>query len=288
MSCGCNEGRNGRPTGGGGGGEIVVQNQYECVMEIDWRDEFTAQGAVDLNSSGATLTDQAGATWQTPSVATGPGNQNNGSTAWSLTANGLQVVDCVAGASYGTNANPVTPSLWIDLAAAAAAYGFDGDPTRQWLWQCYVSEQVNDAATNDNSGVAIRKVLSVPAGSGATHGQMLCSVGFVLGSAAAARAFGNVNASTGDVARTTPAGMDVPTVVYAGGTNGWMFAATWAGDWPANSDLRMVAAYSPDNLVTSAIPGDPQEGFRLSMFHQAAATTANYGATIQRSRLCVL
>jgi hypothetical protein len=267
----------GAPPAGGG---VAA---YECVCDVDWREEFAAQGAVDLNSPGATLVDQAGATWQTPSAATGPGNQV-ASTSWALTVNGLEVVGAgVAGLPL--NASPIAPSLWINIADLGAAYGFDPDPTRMWVMQAFISAQNGDQNIED-SGIALRHVIGIPTGTGSS--QILSAFGFSAGVANESQGFGDHNGTTGTFNRTDITDQDVPTIHY-GGVGGSMaaYAGQFGADWPANGSLRSLIAFSSPSVVSAAVPNDVFTGFRITLFHRkTSAGGTGYNAVHQRFRLC--
>jgi hypothetical protein len=286
MSC-CIEGANGVTSGGGGG---AIEEVFSTVVDIDWREEFNAVGAVDLNSSGAVLTDQAGAAWVTPAQANGDSyNQNNGSTSWGLTANGLEVVDCVGAVFPMSGTTAATPHIYINLRDLAQAYGFDGDPMRPYILQCYVSAQ-NDDEDTEISGCGINKMVSVPAYLGVHWSFFDVAVGFAGGlddAARVAQAIDGNPAST--VVSVPPAPTNVPTVQYNGlGSAMCAWIGTWntVDDvWPVNGDLRFLITGSTPSSDQGSV-GDPFEGFRISLYHQALGSAGgDYNAVIQRTRL---
>lgn len=258
------------------GGEVVAE--YETVVDIDWRQEFVRQGAVDLNSNSATLVDEMGATWTTPA------SQANGSTSWGLTANGLEVVDCINAGNIPTS-SPHTPELSVSLFDLAAAWGFDGDPTRGYIFETYVSLQENADDFQDCSGINIWKPDGSPDGAGywvTQFGTGLYSAG---DSVRAGRA--NAFAAFTQTFRTDLGSPPLLAVSIPGnGVLTTCFTAPWPGDWPDNDALRFVAgirAYSGQQTDQQLV-GDPPF-FMFGLFHQANSTTQTYRAIHQRTRL---
>lgn len=272
----------------GGGGDVVAAG-WTCVYEIDWREAFADLGAVDLNSPGNTLTFQ-GVQWATPSVANSGINQASSATSWALSANGLEMVGGVFGSI--SSAGPSFPHIFANLAdiAANTAMPFDGDPTRKYLLQVFVSS-TNAAAANEESGIGLYAIAGAPTGTG--DGFMFVSIG----------SFGGVNNSPSGVADINPGTptrfsrtdlggappavlFDAPTLHYAGSGNTMdAYAASFddTGAWPDNDTFRAIGGTSPGTDFNAAMPQDPVEGWRVAIGHNGT-----FDGVIQQTRICQL
>ncbi len=279
MACNsCLRRVDGAPVGG-----AAAAAEWSRVYEVDWRDAFTDLGAVDLNAPGNTLTYE-GVTWATPSIANTGVDQVAASTSWGLTANGLEIVGVNGGVLLASG--PSFPHIFCNLADLAANTDtpFDGDPTRGYLIQAYVSAG-NANANGEQSGVGLYKIEGIPfAGFSTTFvsfGQEVAVADIPIMTAGNTGAPGTFTRSDLTV---TP--FEVPTIHYAStGKTIDGFAGEFGADWPDNEDLRFIASYAENLEIDNDTPGDPFVGFRFVLGHFAGAASG-YNAVIQRFRVC--
>jgi len=282
VSCCCQRRVDGSPVNGGGG----VAAGYLCYT-IDWREVFATLGAVDLNSPGASVTFE-GVTWQTPSVANSGINQVASGGTWALTANGLEMTTGVFGSV--SSAGPSFPHIFANLADIAVAAPWEGDPTRKYIIQAFVSS-TNAAALNEESGCGLYSVAGMPTGTG--DGFMFVSLGFFNATANTPSATGDINPGApgrfnrSDLGGSPPAIlMDAPTLAYAGSGNtmdGYAASFDDTGDWPNNGTFRGIGGLSPSNDFNAAMPQDPQVAWRVAFGHNGT-----FDGVIQQSRICQL
>lgn len=253
---------------------------WSVVYEVDFRDAFTALGETDLDFVGSSFTFQ-GIEWKTPSVARGNPFDQGSSAIWRLQAGGLR---CDSPAFLGFSAaNNSTPHVYASLEELAAntETPFDGDPTRKYMWQCYVSA-ITGVSTADRSGAGcgIYKI-----DRGVTLGNATLTACCVGGDPLrnlfqAGKSIAPLSTVRADIARS------VPIVMYRGsGSYVDGYAGSWTGDWPAFDAVALVGSYrdsATDN--DNDMVADPPF-FRFAVYHHDPTLGSVYDATIERVRL---
>jgi hypothetical protein len=122
--------------------------QAEVLWEIDWPGVFNDQGTVDLRAAGATITVD-GVTMRNLAAADGDPNNPVAANVFETAAAGLDCQMSGAGTNSDWDANtPLGPALLVTLDDVATALGFDPDPTRTYIAQCFVPTVTRDTATN--------------------------------------------------------------------------------------------------------------------------------------------
>lgn len=289
MSCGCIGKRyNGVPVSGGGVAPPATTG-WTHAYTLDFRAAHASLGDTDLNSAGASFTYQ-NVTWQTPSIANTGTNMNVASTTFGLTAAGLRVTGQGGGSIAATG--PSFTHIFANLADIAAndASPFDGDPTRMWLLQCYVSA-TTAAGAGDESGVGLYKITNIPdspSGESTTFNTYGFNTQAATPSCTAGTGGSPSRLNRNDLAEATSGiDYDCPTIQY---TNSGKLVNVWAGsfsdtgDWPVEDTLRSIGNFAATNVFGQNTTGDPFAGFRFVV----GMAGGGFDSTIQQARLCFL
>ncbi len=287
MGCCCIRQVGGNPEGGGGGPPPPAATGWQTVYEVDFRDAFASLGAVDLNSVGSSFTFE-GIEWETPTVANSGFNMNTTSTTFALAAAGL-VVTGQGGGSIVANALQMT-SIFANLAEMAgnSATPFDGDPTRNYLLQCFVS--ASSADTNgEEAGVGLYKQPNLPQAGGG-FSTTFATFGFQGGDADVPSCTAGSTGSPSRLIRADLLGsagvdFDCPTIHYAASgklVNVYAGSFSDTGDWPDEATLRSIGSYAPVAQFSNQA-GDPVSGWRFTL--GMAGGGVGTDLTIQRARL---
>ena len=288
MSCSCFNRVDGASSEGITLAEALA---WEVVYEVDFRDARTAIGSdVDLDSPGNSFTFE-GITWVTPAVVNGfPVDQVSSST-WELDLNGLSVN--IPDNSRMISTNTSAPSIIASLAdiSANTATPFDGDPTRIYRAEVFISSQAFTVAgpADEGSGIAIGKN-NGPAGSNQTLSNS--NVGIQGGTTFVPSFESESGASPANFDRSDLAGsqLDVPVIVCAAPglryRGGFVTSFdTTAFRLPGITD-RFCGAGQDGVLSTDEdTVGDPSLGYNFHIFHNSPTLTSTYRTTIQRFRL---
>ena len=272
----------------GGGGVIPpAATGWSTVYEVDFRDVFAAQGAVDLNFIGSSFTFE-GILWETPTVGNTTVDMNTTSTTFGITAAGLVVTGQGGGGIVATG--PSMTSIFANLAEMAgnSATPFDGDPTRSYLLQCYVAASTADT-NGEEAGVGLYKIDDIPQVGGAQ------STTFnTFGFNAATLDVPSCTAGSGgspsrqnrlDLLGSAGVDFDCPTIHYASsGKLINVFAASFSdlGDWPEEDTLRSIGSYAPTAQFAGGV-GDPLSGWRFTLGMAGGGVGTDF--TIERARL---
>lgn len=268
---------------------------WQEVFRIDFRDVFAAQGAVDLNSLGTTVVID-GVTWETPTVARNGQNMVLANTSFGITANGLEVVDA--------NNNRLNPGTVTGHALFASLFDiakntktpFEADPTRNYLFQIYVSSQAN-IGERDNSGVFIfRDDFGSGIGDnlGGDQALYISRLGTFGGFIDTIEGTGGTGVSPPsfiyNAADFTPPlpFTNVPTLWYSSPQSMNMGGAAWDDgndDFPDQSDLQMFVTARDSTDVENDIVFHPRNGFFCGMGHAGESGADTYDAVIQQFRI---
>lgn len=258
--------------------------EYVVLYDVDWRDAFADLGAVDLNSPGATLTYE-GITWTTPAIADGSATDQVTSTSWGLTSTGLRCVEPDNSTFTATNVS--APHIYATLAdiAANSVSPFDGDPTRQYLFQVFVSAQSLTPAGVENEGAGVG-IYKDDFGGGVGNANISMSM---LGHRIGVDGTNFFRAGVGALpsSRGFVLDFDVPTLLYngSGGSIDGYCIDFDVDDWPANSGLRKIAGYrNPAGDIDNDTIQDPLQ-IKFASVHTSASVASLYDGTIQRTRL---
>lgn len=255
---------------------------WAVAYEVDWRDVFTALGSVDLNSPGNTLTFD-GITWTTPAVADGNPVDQEACTTWELDASGLHCVDIDNSRMDALNNG--APHLYATLPAIAAntATPFEADPSRSYLWQCFVSSLTLQGIEDEGCGVAMYRL---DQGIGVGNQQMtVAALGFRGGSGP--RNFAEEGQSATPGGFNTSFALDCPTIHTTCSRRQMCYAGDFAaGAFPAQPDLRSIGiARLNTAFMDNDLNFDPPT-WRLAMYHNCPTFAGNaYDGVIQRVRL---
>ncbi len=271
----------------GGGGVVPAAAGWSTVYEVDFRDTFASLGAVDLNSAGASFTFE-GIEWVTPNVANSGFDMNTTSTTFAIAAAGL-VVTGQGGGSIVANALQMT-CIFANLAEMAgnSATPFDGDPTRNYLLQCFVSASTADT-NGEEAGVGIYKVPNLPQAGGG-FATTFNTFGFNGSDADVPSCTAGSTGSPSRLIRDDLLGsagvdFDAPTIHYAASgklINVYAGSFSDLGDWPAEDTLRSVGSFAPTAQFSNQV-GDPISAWRFTLGMAGGGVGTDF--TIQRARL---
>ena len=274
----------------GGGG-------WEEVYRIDFRDVFADQGAVDLNSPGASVTID-GVLWRTPAVGTTGIDMATANTSFGIDATGLRVVNpntsqIRAGATTGQ-------VIFAALHAIAqnTRTPFAADVTREWMVQAYVSS-TNADGNHEGSGVflfredALDPISNGFPGDPANYRTML---GFING--VGPNALEGTGGTSTSTARQTlrPAGLTVPdpdpnvTALWYASPQSYQHGG---GVWDTSEDDFPALDGNMDWFSTSRDPTDVENdivmharyAFFCGLGHSTENAVDDLDATIQQYRI---
>jgi len=257
---------------------------YATVYEIDWRDVFASLGVVNLNSPGASFTFE-GVTWRTPAVADGNAVDQVASVVWQVDAAGLHCES--PDNSRMTATTDQAPHVYTTLLQLAAntATPFEADPTRDYIWQCFVSSLTLVQLEDEGAGVSFYKV-----NQGTAVGNQQMSV----------CALGHRNGLDGNLAESgvgpTPNGnrrsdifLNCPTIHSVCSRRQQYYAADFDAGAGAFADLDQLEQIGMSRLGTAVIDNDlcfDPPLWRLACYHNCPTPSPNaYVGVIQRSRL---
>lgn len=271
-----------------GGGPAPASAGWTTVYEVDFRDVFASLGAVDLNTAGATFTFD-NITWATPNVANTGADMNVSSSSFGIAAGGLNVAG-QGGGSIVASSLTMT-HIFANLADLAAndATPFDGDPTRHYLLQCFVSASTADT-NGEEAGVGLYKVTIFPVAGGG-QSTTFNTFGFNTATAAVPSCSAGSGGSPSRLSRLDLLGsggtdFDCPTIHYNGSgklVDAWAGSFSDTGDWPAESALRSIGNYAATAQFDGNVTGDPISGWRFTLGMAGGGVGTDF--TIQRARL---
>ncbi len=272
---------------GDGGGPAPAAAGWSTVYEVDFRDAFSSLGAVDLNSIGSSFTFE-GIPWRTPTAGNSGFDMDTTSTTFALAAAGL-VVTGQGGGSIVANALRMT-CIFANLAdmAGNSATPFDGDPTRNYLLQCFVSASAADS-NGEEAGVGLYKQPNIPQ-TGGGFSTTFNTFGFQGGDAAVPSCTAGSTGSPSRLIRADLLGsagvnFDAPTIHYAASgklVNVYAGSFSDTGDWPDEATLRSIGSFAPTAQFSNQA-GDPVSGWRFTL--GMAGGGVGTDLTIQRARL---
>jgi len=276
---------------GGSPGEVDIDapDDWDVVYDVDFRDAHAALGDVDLNSPGNTFTYED-IPWVTPSVAGGFPVDQVASVSWALTSAGLSVD--TPNNSRLNSTNNSAPSIIASLADIAqnSRTPFDGDPTRKYRAEVYVSSIAGITNNGEGSGIAIG-MQDTPWAANAS--MSICVIGRQNG-------VGDdvpwMHSNSGnpvifyDRADLSGDGINVAIlVVDAANIRGYgAFANIFAGtDWaePGTGDRFLAGGMSQVFDTDEDVIGDAIETYNFHIAHDSETIGGSYEATIQRFRL---
>lgn len=267
------------------------------AYRLDFRDVFTSQGTVDLNSAGASVTID-GVTWRTPAVATTGVDMATANTSFGIDATGLRVVDPNSGQiRAGSTTGQIIYASLHDIAQNTRT-PFDADVTREWLFQAYVSS-TNADENHEGSGVFVFREGSADPISNGLPGDPAnyrTMYGFINGvGPGALEGTGGTSIST---SRHTvrPAGYtspdpdpNVPSLWYASPQSYQHGGGPWNStddEFPAlDGNMEWFGTSRDTTDVENDIVFHPRYGFFCGLGHSTENASDNLDATIQQYRI---
>ena len=273
----------GSVSGGGGWTEV-------------WARDLRQDADADLNTAGSSVVID-GVTWRTPAAAVTGSNMVAADTGFDiLNGTGLVVENANnARANPGTLTGNFLYASLYDLAQNSST-PFDPDPTREYLWQAYVSSSNNDGTNTELSGVIMFRPGSLDSASNGLPGDdalYRCLYGTLAGAGGdlLEGTGGTSGSPTRNVYRnadlTAPAASapDVPMIHYKGPQSFQFGGGVWSSGWPDQSDLSFFNTARDPTDIENDIVLHPRYGFFLGFGHVAENTNQDYNATIQQVRL---
>lgn len=242
-----------------GGGSIAAG--FVTVADISFIDAHAALGDTDLNVVGSSFTFD-GLLWQTPTVANSGIDMVTSASSFGLVATGLRATG-VTGGVYGVP--PSVASIFASLEDIAAAYNFDPDPTRQYIFEAYITELANTTANTDEIGLMVNKLAGAPPGS--SDSRAYCNLGRVSGVDDTPSYQAGVGAGPPRQQRTDLAGMgwDVLALHYNGtGHSIDAYVGQYGATWPTNGSLERISTWANNTALSQSLPGNPPD-FRIGV-----------------------
>ena len=270
-----------------GGGPAPAAAGWSTVYEVDFRDVFAAQGAIDLNIVGSSFTFQ-GITWETPTVGNSGVDMNVSSSGFGIAAGGMVVTGQGGGSIVATG--PSMTSIFANLLGMGAnsATPFEADPTRAYLLQCYVAASTADT-NGEEAGVGLYKVADIPQVGGNisttfnTFGFNQATLDVPSCTAGSGGSPSRLNRL--DLLGSAGIDFDCPTIHYAAsGKLINVFAASFSdtGDWPDEDTFRSIGSFAPTAQFSGTV-GDPDGGWRFTLGMAGGGVGTDF--TIERARL---
>jgi len=267
---------------------VDIPQDWQVMYDVDFRDAHTALGNVDLNSPGASFTYE-GIPWTTPAVANGFPVDQVTSTSWGLTSAGLAVLEPDDSRMNATNSS--APSVVASLADIAqnSRTPFDGDPSRKYRAEVYVSAQSGITVNGEGSGVAIAMNATVW---GAAVNMEVCLLGRTNNNSGEPFWFSAQGIPANVFEREDLVGDGQNVTIVVADASGLRVRAGWANifdgtDWSAPGFNDKFIASGCDGVLDTDedTVGDAIDSYNFHVAHTSPTAVSAYQATIQRFRL---
>lgn len=262
--------------------------QWTTLWEVSWPDVFAAQGNVDLSTAGDTITVD-GVTLRTPNVADGDPNDMVSPTQFELTANGLEVELDGAAQNCTFDAAPDSPALLATMDAIGTALGFDPDPSRMYMLQCYVSAFSSGTVTTglETAGTGVWRRDSPRTTLRASFGRDGTDDDIVMGATTRSTSMADRLIRT-DLATHMIVGVQLGPSSVAASYLCWE-PPGGAFSWPAFGATRLICGETMDPAaiaeLQNARPGDAFHNHVAVMFAEKFNDGDDTTYTIERFRL---